>query len=283
VRGTQEMPAVTDLLVRAEGQRLLVDLQRRELHPQHLQQLDVDDELLIAADQAALQPAGRVHDEVGTGQEGGQQRHQRLVGGLRVGGLRRVQPAAGAERQTVVPGQLTGAQQAEGGLRRAEGRRAGLHIDVGQERAEDDRATRPDQLGQRDAGQRLGQLLDQRGRDRHRGHGPHQQERGQYHRLGGPVVLELRVQHPVVPAQRGVAVDQRDRGRHTLDRLAPAEQDRRHRDRVGRVRPGDHVAHVDLVGQRLQRVDHVQVPGVERGVVRLADHATRRIEFVECL
>jgi hypothetical protein len=65
-----------------------------------------------------------------------------------------------------------------------------------------------------------------------------------------------------------------------LDRGAPAEQDLGHADGVGRVRPGDHVAHVDLVGQRLQRVDHVQVPGVERGVVRLADHPACRVQFV---
>ena len=199
-----------------------------------LQQLDVDDELLVAADQAALQPAGRVHDEVGAGQERRQQRHQRLVRGLRVGRLRRVQPAAGAERQPVVPGQLAGAQQADGRLRGAERRRAGLHVDVGQERAEDHRAARPDQLGQRDAGQRLGQLLGQRGRDRHRGHRAHQQERGQHHRLGGPVVLELRVQHPVVPAQRRVAVDQRDRGRRPLDRALPLPRGRRTGSRSSR-------------------------------------------------
>ena len=60
---------------------------------------------------------------------------------------------------------------------------------------------------------------------------------------------------------------------------APAEQDLGHRDRVGGVRAGDHVAHVDLVGHGLQRVDHVQVPGVERRVVRLADHPAGRVEL----
>ena len=61
--------------------------------------------------------------------------------------------------------------------------------------------------------------------------------------------------------------------------VAAAEQDLGHRDRVGGVRAGHHVAHVDLVGQGLQRVDHVQVPGVERGVVRLADHAPGRVQL----
>ena len=47
--------------------------------------------------------------------------------------------------------------------------------------------------------------------------------------------------------------------------------------------PGHHVAHVDLVGQGLQRVDHVQVPGVERRVVRLADHPAGRVQLRERL
>ena len=47
------------------------------------------------------------------------------------------------------------------------------------------------------------------------------------------------------------------------------------------VDPGDDVAHVDLVGQRLQRVGHVEVPAVERGVVGLADHAAGRVEHRE--
>jgi hypothetical protein len=84
----EEVPAVPDLHVRTVREGFLGDLQRGELHLELAQQLDVDDELLIAADQAALQPAGRVHDEVRAREERGQQRHQRLVGGLRVGHLR---------------------------------------------------------------------------------------------------------------------------------------------------------------------------------------------------
>src|SRR5215217_1030330 len=102
VGGTEEVAALADLLVRAERQARLVDLQRRELVPQHPQQLDVDDELLVARHEAALEPAGRVHDEVGAGQERRQQRHQRLVGALRVGRLARGQAAAAAERQPEV-------------------------------------------------------------------------------------------------------------------------------------------------------------------------------------
>ena len=49
------------------------------------------------------------------------------------------------------------------------------------------------------------------------------------------------------------------------------------------VRARDDVAHVDLVGERLQGEDHVEVPGVERRVVRLADHAPRRVELGKAL
>ena len=48
----------------------------------------------------------------------------------------------------------------------------------------------PDQLGERDAGQRLGDLLDQRGRDGHRRHRAHQDERGEHDGLVGLGVLE---------------------------------------------------------------------------------------------
>src|SRR5690242_1876054 len=41
VRCAEEVPAVADLVVRVEGQRRLVDLQRRELLLQHLQHLHV--------------------------------------------------------------------------------------------------------------------------------------------------------------------------------------------------------------------------------------------------
>ena len=96
----------------------------------------------------------------------------------------------------------------------------------------------PDQLGERDPGQRLDDLLHQRGRDGHRRHRAHQDERRQDDGLAGRGVLELRLEHPVVPLQRRVAVDQRDRDRGLLDRLAAAEQDRRpSRSCRGRSRP----------------------------------------------
>jgi len=84
---------VPDLDVRVEGERPLVDLQRGELVLQHLHQLDVDDELLVAGHEPTLEPPGRVHHPVGAGEERRHERHQRLVAGLRVGDLGRRQAA----------------------------------------------------------------------------------------------------------------------------------------------------------------------------------------------
>ena len=74
-----------------------------------------------------------------------------------------------------------------------------------------------------------------------------------------PAVLELGVEHAIVPPEGGVAVDERDRGRCLPDRLGTAEEDLGHGDRVEGVRPGYDVAHVDLVRERLQGEDHVEV------------------------
>src|SRR4051794_36338696 len=117
VRGAEEVPAGPDLLVGAEGEARLVDLQRRELVLELAQDLDVDDELLIAGDQARLEPAGGVHHVVRPGQEGREHGHEGLVGGLRVDRLARVQPAARAPRQPEGARDLPGAEQADGRLR----------------------------------------------------------------------------------------------------------------------------------------------------------------------
>ena len=63
----------------------------------------------------------------------------------------------------------------------------------------------------------------------------------------------------------------------------PPKQDLAHRDGVARVLAGHHVAHVDLVGERHGRVEHVEVPGVERRVVRLGDDAADAVHHGEAL
>ena len=277
------MAAGPDLGVGVEGQRRVVDLERRELVAQLAQELDVDDELLVAGHEPALQPAGRVHDEVRPGEERRQERHQRLVRGLGVDGLRRVEAAAAAPGQSEAPRDLTGAEHAHPRLRRAERRRARLHVGVTQKRSEHDGAAGADQLRQRDAGERLGDLLDERRRQRHRRHRAHQQERSDDHGLVGFHVLEHRREHAVVVAERRVHVDEADRDRRALDRLAAAEQDLAHPDRVGGIRAARHRSHVGLVGQGLKREHHVEVARVQRPVLGLADRAAGRVELGEGL
>jgi len=71
---------LADLLVGAEGEARLVDLQRRELVLELAQDLDVDDELLVAGDEPGLEPARGVHDEVRAGEEGPDPRRVLIIG-----------------------------------------------------------------------------------------------------------------------------------------------------------------------------------------------------------
>ena len=70
VLGAEEVPAVAHLDVRVEREARLVDLERRELRLQEVDQLDVGDELRERRDEAALEPARRLPDDVRAGQEG---------------------------------------------------------------------------------------------------------------------------------------------------------------------------------------------------------------------
>jgi hypothetical protein len=105
--------ALADLEMGVEREARLVDLERRELLLEHPQDLDVDDELLVARHESRLEPARRVHDPVRAGEERRQHRHHRLVGGLGIGRLARRQPAAGAPRKPEAAGDLAGAEQAD--------------------------------------------------------------------------------------------------------------------------------------------------------------------------
>ena len=212
------------------------------------QQLDVDDELLVAGDEPALEPAGRVHDEVGARQERRQERHQRLVRGLGVDGLRRVERAAAAPRQAEVARDLARAQHADPRLGRPERRRARLHVGVGQETSRT-RPARPGRISCASAIPASASAIcctSVAGSDT-----------GDIAPISRNGVIttawlaftysNIAAEHPVVVAQRRVDVDQADRDRRALDRLASAEQDLAHPDRVGGVRPGRHRAHVRLV------------------------------------
>jgi len=104
------------------------------------------------------------------------------------------------------------------------------------------------------------------------------------HGLVGPVVLELGVQHPGRPSAAASCslISEIVAGVRSMPSPCPCPPRPPNKISViaivfsPRFGPGDHVAHVDLVGHRLQRVDHVQVPGVEAAAsFGLADHAAR--------
>ncbi len=100
--------------------------------------------------------------EVHAGEGRRLQRVGRLVGSLGVGNFRCTQPTAAAKRNTEATCQRCGDEQYQRGLRRAEGRRAGLHRHRRSKGAEDHRGTGPDQLHVSHPRQRLRQDLRQR-------------------------------------------------------------------------------------------------------------------------
>ena len=158
--------------------------------------------------QPALLPAGGVVDEVAVAEHRAPQRHHRLVGALRVGGVggRAGRRAVG---QIVAPRELPRRDVGLGILRRAEGRRARAHVDVGGEGAVHDRRAGPDELRQDDAEQRLGVLLRQRAGERHRAHRAHQREWRNRHRLA---VLGHRRSAPPTWRRRSAGRIDRDDG-----------------------------------------------------------------------
>src|SRR6478672_13972292 len=68
VRRAEEVAALADLEVGVEREARLVDLEWRELLLEHPQDLDVDDELLVARHEPRLEPARRMHDPVRAGE-----------------------------------------------------------------------------------------------------------------------------------------------------------------------------------------------------------------------
>jgi hypothetical protein len=111
----------------SSAQRRVVDLDRLQVFGHHLQHLGVDDQLLEAGCEPALQPAGRVVHQVGPAHHGTPQRHRALVRGLGIDGVRG-RGVRRPERQAVATCQLTAGLRRLGVLGRAEGRRARLRM-----------------------------------------------------------------------------------------------------------------------------------------------------------
>ena len=243
----------------------------------HPELVCVEDELLVAHCEPALEPAGCVQDEVRAAEHGRLHRVRGLVRRLRVGDLRRGQRSAGAERDAETPCERGHDVEDERRLRRPERWSARLHRHRACERAENDRSARPHELAVRHPGQRLGQRLRARRRNRGGAHRPREDERRHHHRLVRLRVGARTAEHRGVPDERRVRVDEAEDDRVLLDEVG-AEDDPRHVDRVLRplrVRDG---AHERLVGQRQMRRDHVVVALVDGQVDRLADRPARVVE-----
>ena len=282
VRRPEEVAAVAHLVVRAERQGLLVDVDRGELLEQRLQHVDVDDQLLKRCDEATLEPAAAVHVQIGASEEGGLHRIHALPGRLRIRqGARRQRPTTCAPRQAVATCHLARREQTEVRFGPPEGRRAVLQIRRRQERAEHGRAARTDQLHQRNARQRFGELLHQCRRNARRCHRSHQQEWHHEHGLAGACVDQQRVEHALVVDQRRVDVDVGVRARLAIDAVAE--------DDAGRGQSVVHRIHADgvgaegLVSQRQQRTDLVEMARVKREVIRLDRQAACRVVLIDRL
>ena len=116
----------------------------------------------------------------------------------------------------------------------------GPHVHVRGERAVDHRRAGPDDLGQRDAEQRLGVLLGDRPRERDRRHRAGERERRGDDRLAGLGHLDEPVAHRAVEAERRVRVDDRHQAparATSSSRVDAAGQRRRPRARPRRRSP----------------------------------------------
>src|SRR5687768_9270082 len=84
MRRAEEMAAGADIADRLERQRLVGYIERLEELGNHLQEVDVEDEFFERRGQAALRPAGRMHDEIAAAFDNAPKREDRLVSRLRV-------------------------------------------------------------------------------------------------------------------------------------------------------------------------------------------------------
>ena len=267
-------------LVREEGVERLPVL--REVHAlaervPHAELIGVEDELLVAHREPALEPAGGVENEVRAAEDGRLHRVRRLVCRLCVRDLRRGERPARAEGNTEPARERGHDVEDECRLGRAEGRRAGLHRHRARERSEHDRGSRPDELDVRHPRERLGERLRARSRNGRGAHRAGEDERGHHHRLIRLGVRARGAEHRRVPDERRVGVDEAEDHRVLLDEVL-AEDDPCHVDRVARALRVRDRAHERLVREPQVRLDHVVVTLVHREVDRFADRSAGVVE-----
>ena len=277
------MTAGADVADRLEREAARVDLGRPQELRHHLQHLGVQDKLLEGRAEPALEPAEAVHDEVGMPQDAGPDRHLGLVDRLAVGGVGGVH-VGGAEGHAVAARELGADQGRLGVFRRAEGRRARFHVDVGGEAAVNHRRTGHDDLGEGDAGERFGVLLDHGARHGDRRHGACEGEGRDDEQLLAARHLDHPLQHGDVVLQRRIGVDDGVEVR-PLGELFPGEpaRDPPHLQMIARPHAAQAVAEAELVGEANGRQRDLEVADVGRDVERLHRAACRQVADVEAL
>ena len=156
------------------------------------EQVGVERHLLERGLQAAFHPAGAVHQQIDAAHDRAPQREHALIGRLgveRVGGVGVGRAIGQAEPARELAADHRGLHV----FRRAEGRRARLHVDVGGEAAIDEGRARPRESA-RSRGRRAPRHAAGRARrQRHRRHRAGEREGGQHDDLIAPRHLDARL------------------------------------------------------------------------------------------
>src|SRR5439155_4976498 len=105
VRAAEEMLPGAIGADRVERLTVLREVDPLDEYSHHPALVGVDDELLVAHGQPALEPAGSMEDEVHAGEDRRLERRRRLVCGLGIGDLRGAQAAARPERDAQATGE----------------------------------------------------------------------------------------------------------------------------------------------------------------------------------
>ena len=230
---------------------------------ERLAEIGIQDHLLIAGGEPALQPADAMGDVVHPGEKARLQGEGAFIGGLGVGDLGSGDGAAGAAHGHPQPArQLRGDGDALQGFRRAEGRRAGLHGDGADEGSHGAGRAGPEELHQRQPGHGLGELLGQRACQPHRPHGARQDIGRDQHGLVGPGIDLGGRHHGDVEDQGRVGVQPGIEAVMGLEEIL-AEDDLGHLDGVVRRRQRADGASDRLVG--------IMELAVEAGEMALGD------------
>ena len=240
--------------------------------------VEIHDEFFVGHNKPAFEPARRMPDLVAAGQERGPHRSGAVLHGLPVGRVGRGNlSSAGPDRHAQSPAELGQRHRRHIGLGRTEGQRAGFQVHGGVKAAEDDRASRPDQLGERYACHRLGQCLRRHGGGRQRTHCSGEDRRRHANALVRRRIDAQRTGHGVIIDQRGVHIDIGLHYRIGVHEIA-AEDQSRHVDGVLRAFRRCDSTHERLRRQRQMRQHHVEVPLVHRHVRRFDDRAAGMVK-----